>query len=181
MDLGDPLPVLRGFHERDRLRDGLRPEVCEVLQHKGHRSAGLDPADDREDRVVRSVMAEVVCVHLVPTHRLEVLPVPDWKPVVRVDMERGPPHLLLDEELRLVFRTLALRDHNGALRGELLRVERGIPHPLGLNEKGRLELVRGHRFVIHCPVLVRGSVEVAANPRDESVDVPLRELPAALE
>src|SRR2546422_3554594 len=175
------LAVLFRLRQAERVRRGLRLQGRERLSDALHRHGRIEAADQDQGRVVRRVVPQVVPVEGLPVQRREVLLVADRRPVVRVDVERETPQLLLDGEVRLVLRSFALADDDRPLSLDLFRVKRGVPHALGLDHEGRVHRARGDRLEVHRVIRVGEGVHLAAEAGDHLVDVPLAELAAALE
>ena len=181
LEVAPPLAALLRFREAERVRRRLRLQGPERLADVLHRDGGVEAADEDEGRVVRRVESQVVTVQRVPVQRGEVLLVPDRGPMVRVHVEGEAPQLLFDGEVGLVLRALALADDDRPLGLDLLRVERGVPHPFRLDHQGRVHRARGDRLEVHRVVRVGEGVHLPAEAGDHLVDVPLAELAAALE
>src|SRR5438552_4187621 len=180
-EVAPPLAALLRLREAKGVRRRLRLQAAERLADVLHRDGHVEPADEDQGRVVWSVEPEVVAVQRVAGEGREVLLIPDRRPMVRVDVEREPPQLLLDREVGLVLRAFPLADHDRAFRLDLFRVERRVAHALRLDHQGRVQRGRGDCLEVHRVVGVREGVHLAAEAGDQLVDVPLRELAAALE
>ena len=166
--VGDDLaPLLRdlGSDRRDRRHRRAALQRPEVLGDERLRLRLVEVADDGEAGVVRRVVQLEEAFHIVQLRRLDVLMGADHVGVV--GMVRRKQRLrdgFVRDAVRPILHALPpLVAHDVLLVRELRRVElvEQIPHAVGLQPQGELELIRRQRLEVVGAVEIGRAVDVA--------------------
>ena len=176
-----PFSALRRFDGDDLRRQFAGGHSAECRLDPLEYLLSVEISAGRNDGVVRRVIVLVVTVELIPGDAPEIAFEPDDRMAIRMVMERGAHHFLMQEIAGTVLASLAFRENHRALGFGFFRVEERIDHPVRFDLDRKIEPISREGFEIGGPVVRGERVQGAAVPADLAEYRALGEVRRALE
>ncbi len=157
-----------------RIRRGAGRDAPKALLHQAPVGPRIDIARQHQHGVVGHIEPAIVGVQIVASDAQQVILPADGLVVIGMLAERRGGHLLHQDGEGVVLLTLALGHDHCALDLDVLWVEQGPAHAVGLEIQGEMGAVAGEGAVVGGIVLAGHGIDITAVAGHQAHDAALR-------